>query len=203
MPASRDAAVLYVTHPSFSQHQTGPFHPERTARSARRRARGSRGRPPDPHAEPAAGEPGPVGVRPCARLSGRGREVLSSGGRTPRSRYGCGADSWEAALRAAGSGPAAVEEISASDDLRIGISGFEAARPSRHIQPGHGVLPHQQHRRHCGLAGFAGCAGGDRRLGRPSRERHPGDVLRRVQRAVCQHPPVPVLSLRGSGRGSG
>ena len=77
MPASRDAAVLYVTHPIFSQHQTGPYHPERTARLRAVDHGVQDCRPPDPQAEPAESGTRRAGVGSRTGISRRGREVLS------------------------------------------------------------------------------------------------------------------------------
>ena len=202
MPASRDAAVLYVTHPSFSQHQTGPFHPERTARlrAVEHGVRGCRG--PDPHAEPA-----PRRTASCwnwcmcpSYLDAVERFCRAGGGHLDPDTVVV-PTSWEAALRAAGAGPAAVAEISASDDLSIA---FLALRP-----PGHHATPNRAMGfcliNNIGVtAGLLASQGA--RVAIVDWDVHHGNGTQAMfygdpRRAVRQHPPVPVLSLRGSGRG--
>lgn len=135
MPASRDAAVLYVTHPSFSKHQTGPYHPERTARlRAVEHGVQDAGVPIRKLSPPEAGRELLELVHVPAYLDAVERFCRAGGGHLDPDTVVV-PTSWEAALRAAGSGPAAVAEISASDDLRIA---FLALRP-----PGHHATPNR------------------------------------------------------------
>jgi len=133
VPASRDAAVLYVTHPSFSQHQTGPYHPERTARlRAVEHGVQDAGLPIRMLIPPPASRDLLELVHVPAYLDAVERFCQAGGGHLDPDTV-VGPTSWEAALRAAGAGPAAVAEMSASDDVRIG---FLALRP-----PGHHATP--------------------------------------------------------------
>jgi len=133
VPAPRDAAVLYVTHPIFSQHQTGPYHPERTARlRAVEHGVQDAGLPIRKLIPPPAGRDLLELVHVPAYLDAVERFCRAGGGHLDPDTVVV-PTSWEAALRAAGAGPAAVVEISASDDLSIG---FLALRP-----PGHHATP--------------------------------------------------------------
>ena len=129
MPASPDATVLYVTHPSFTQHQTGPFHPERTARlrAVEQGARDS-GLTIRTLSAPIASRDLLGRVHAPSYLDAVERFCRAGGGHLDPDTVVV-PTSWEAALRAAGSGPAAVEEISASVDLRFA---FLALRPPGH-----------------------------------------------------------------------
>ena len=133
MPASRDAAVLYVTHPSFNQHQTGPHHPERIARlRAVEHGVEDAGVPIRRLSPPKAEREMLELVHVPSYLDAVERFCEAGGGHLDPDTVVV-PPSWEAALRAAGAGPAAVAEISASDDLRIA---FLALRP-----PGHHATP--------------------------------------------------------------
>lgn len=129
MPASPDATVLYATHPSFSQHQTGPLHPERTAR-LRAVEQGVRetGLTIRTLSPPLASRDVLELVHEPSYLDAVERFCRAGGGHLDLDTV-VAPSSWEAALRAAGSGPAAVEEISASDGLRLA---FLALRPPGH-----------------------------------------------------------------------
>ena len=113
----------------------------------------------------------------------------------------CRRESYEAALLAAGAGLMAVDR--ALRDRAEGLHAGAAAGPSRLPEPGHGLLPVQQHRRGGGpRPGGAGAgAGAHRRLGRPPRQRHAGHVLRRAAGALLQHPRGRPLSRHGHGPG--
>ena len=133
VPAPRDAAVLYVTHPIFSQHQTGPFHPERTARlRAVEHGVHDAGVPIRELSAPKADREMLELVHVPAYLDAIQRFCEAGGGHLDPDTVVV-PTSWEAALRAAGAGPAAVAEISASDDLSIA---FLSLRP-----PGHHATP--------------------------------------------------------------
>ena len=133
MAASRDAAVLYVTHPIFSQHQTGPYHPERTARlRAVEHGVEDSGIPIRRLSPPEAERKVLELVHVPAYLDAVERFCGSGGGHLDPDTVVV-PTSWEAALRAAGSGPAAAAEIAAADDLSIA---FLAVRP-----PGHHATP--------------------------------------------------------------
>ena len=95
--------------------------------------------------------------------------------------------SYEAALLAAGLAIEAVER-----------GGFALVRPPGHHalpEPGDGLLPLRQRRRRRPLraGGARARARRDRRLGRPPRQRHAGDLLGRPVRALRLAPPVAVL----------
>ena len=121
--------MLYVTHPSFTKHQTGPYHPERTARlrAVEQGVRDS-GLAIRSLSPPAAGRDLLELVHAPAYLDAVERFCRAGGGHLDPDTVVV-PTSWEAALRAAGSGPAAVEEISASEDLRFS---FLALRPPGH-----------------------------------------------------------------------
>ena len=82
---------------------------------------------------------------------------------------------------------------------------FVPVRPPGHhadARPGHGVLPRQQRGGGGGVTHGEGRAGADRRLGRPSRQRDPGDLLGRPRRPLRLDPPAPAVPGDGTpGRG--
>ena len=129
MPATVDAGVLYVTHPIFRQHQTGPYHPERTARlRAVHHGVQDAGVPIRSLSPPEAGRELLELVHTPAYLDAVQRFCEAGGGHLDPDTVVV-PTSWEAALRAAGSGPAAVTEMSASPDLKLA---FLALRPPGH-----------------------------------------------------------------------
>ncbi len=86
-----------------------------------------------------------------------------------------------------GAAPGAVlggHRRAAGGGVRRRVRGRAPARPSRGPGPGDGVLPVQQRRGRRRQLAAAGREGGDRRLGRPPRQRHPGHLLRRPERAL-------------------
>jgi acetoin utilization deacetylase AcuC-like enzyme len=123
--------LLYVTHPVFALHETGRWHPERPARleAADRGVRASglaltEVRSPEVSLEVLSLAHEPSYIAAIARF------VEAGGGPLDPDTY-AGPHSWEAALRAAGSGPVAIEWLRARSDA----SAFLAIRP-----PGHHAL---------------------------------------------------------------
>ena len=133
MPAPRDTAVLYVTHPIFSEHETGPFHPERIARlrAVEQGVQGA-GLPIRTLSPPKADRGVLELVHLPSYLDAVQRFCEAGGGHLDPDTVVV-PTSWEAALRAAGAGPAAVAAMSAADDLTVA---FLALRP-----PGHHATP--------------------------------------------------------------
>lgn len=133
MPAPREAAVLYVTHPSFREHQTGPHHPERIARlRAVDHGVQDAGLTIRKLVPPLATREQLELVHVPAYLDAVERFCRAGGGHLDPDTVVVPM-SWEAALRAAGAGPAAAAEMAASSDLKFG---FLALRP-----PGHHATP--------------------------------------------------------------
>jgi acetoin utilization deacetylase AcuC-like enzyme len=123
--------LLYVTHPVFALHETGRWHPERPARleAADRGVRASgltltEARAPEVAREVLGLAHDPAYVEAIQRF------VEAGGGALDPDTY-AGPHSWEAALRAAGSGPLAIEWLRD----RPHASAFLALRP-----PGHHAL---------------------------------------------------------------
>ncbi len=75
-----------------------------------------------------------------------------------------------------------------------------AAGPPRHRRARHGFLSRQQRRGRRRVAHGTRGAGAHRRLGRASRERHPGDLLGRPRRALRLDASAPPLSRNGASR---
>ncbi len=123
--------MAYLTHPAFARHETGAWHPERPARlEAADRGVHSAGLAVETHQAPPVDrellelvhEPGYIDAIEVFCRSG--------GGHLDPDTVAC-PDSWDAALRAAGAGPAAVHLLTAATDL----TAFLAVRP-----PGHHAL---------------------------------------------------------------
>lgn len=124
--------VVYVTHPSFHRHDTGAWHPERAGRlEAVERGVLSSGiharriDPPEVDLEVLTRVHEPTYVDAIRRFCAAGGGALDPD--TVAS-----SQSWEAALRAAGAGPAAVAELRRAAS---GTGAFLAVRP-----PGHHAL---------------------------------------------------------------
>jgi acetoin utilization deacetylase AcuC-like enzyme len=125
--------LLLVTHPACAEHQAGALHPERPARleavleGLRDPRHGARVIELE---APRAARPDLELVHRAGYLEALERFCAAGGGQIDADTWVSEA-SWEAALRAAGSGPAAVEE------LRVGGAdvAFLAVRP-----PGHHAL---------------------------------------------------------------
>lgn len=132
-PTREDGAVrvLLYHHGVFAEHDTGPGHPERPDRLAAA-VNGVRGSV----ATVVEREPPPVDLTLLHRIHDPSyveavREFCAAGGGHLDYDTVASPRSWEAALRAAGAGPAA------ADDLRAGLgdAAFMAVRP-----PGHHAL---------------------------------------------------------------
>ena len=123
--------VLVATHPAFAAHTTGARHPERPDRLAAARA-GTAAAPVDiVEFSPARADPGLLaGVHLSEYVHSIERFCAAGGGELDPDTV-VGVDSWDAALRAAGAGPGAV------DLLQQGAAavGFLPIRP-----PGHHAL---------------------------------------------------------------
>ena len=176
-----------------------PWHRARSPRAARPTAGGPgghrarrAGRRPDPAARPrrhggraGAGASGPVprvarGPESRRRRAARRRHGGLGGlvaGRDHRGRHRDRGD--RRALDRCG---------------RRGVPRAAAAGAPRAPVAGDGLLPAEQRRGRRRRAGRAGRAGADRRLRRASRQRNPGDLLRRSARAVRLVPRVAALS---------
>ena len=124
--------VLFVSHDSYGRHDAGAMHPERPARLQAVRAGAERAgvelislSPPAIGLDALAAVHRPQYVEAIERFCAQGGGALDPD-------TSAVADSWEAALRAAGAGPAAVAA------LRQGAAdaAFLAVRP-----PGHHALP--------------------------------------------------------------
>jgi acetoin utilization deacetylase AcuC-like enzyme len=124
--------VLYFSDPSFSRHDTGPWHPERPARlEAAERGVYQSGLTVREVHPPRATRAQLQLVHDPAYVEAIERFCESGGGSLDPDTV-AGPGSWEAALRAAGSGPAAVEMLAnAPEDT----TAFCAVRP-----PGHHAL---------------------------------------------------------------
>ena len=128
--------VLYVTHPHFLDHETGIGHPERPARLAAVEEgvlRSGLGEDLERVAAEPAAEADLERVHTSTYVGALERFCRSGGGRLDADTTAVPA-SWDAALRAAGSG------LTAVDALRRGEANaaFCAVRP-----PGHHALPTQ------------------------------------------------------------
>lgn len=124
--------VLYVTHPSFLAHETGAWHPERPLRlEAVERGVLSSGlrvrRVQPPEIDRATLEL----VHDASYIDALNRFCKAGGGALDPDTVASPA-SWEAALRAAGAGPAAVEAL---QEAGPETTAFLAVRP-----PGHHAL---------------------------------------------------------------
>ena len=125
-----DGPVLYVTHPAFGHHDTGPLHPERTARLRAVQAGvedsglAIRRRSPRP-----AERDWLERVHTPAYLDALERFCRQGGGHLDPDTV-VGPESWDAALLAAGAGPGAAAELSTSKDpVRLAFLGL---RPPGH-----------------------------------------------------------------------
>lgn len=123
--------VLYLTHPTFRAHDTGAWHPERPLRlEAAERGVVSAGLPVVRVTPPVVERRVLEAVHEPEYIDAIERFCASGGGALDADTVASGA-SWEAALRAAGAGPAAVELLEGRPDA----TAFLAVRP-----PGHHAL---------------------------------------------------------------
>lgn len=120
--------LLYVSDPAFARHDSGPNHPERPARleAVDRGLRQSQ-------AELIEITPPEVDVALLEAVHDRSyvraiEQFAASGGGYLDPDTHAGPDSWEAALKAAGAGPAAVEALDRGD----AEAAFLAVRPPGH-----------------------------------------------------------------------
>ncbi|HKY67396.1 MAG TPA: histone deacetylase, partial [Acidimicrobiales bacterium] len=129
-------SVLYVTHPQFLEHHTGVGHPERPARLVAVEEGVQRSGLDDELVRVAA-EPATVAdlerVHTPTYIGALERFCHSGGGRLDADTTAV-PGSWDAALRAAGSGLTAIEALRRGD----ATAAFCAVRP-----PGHHALPAQ------------------------------------------------------------
>jgi acetoin utilization deacetylase AcuC-like enzyme len=123
--------VLYYTHPVFHRHDTGNWHPERAARlEAADRGVASAGLTVHRFVPPEVDTESLELVHAHEYVGAVERFCVSGGGALDPDTV-AGPDSWEAALRAAGAGLAAIRELSDRPDS----TAFLAVRP-----PGHHAL---------------------------------------------------------------
>ncbi len=123
--------VVYLTHEVFRRHDTGSWHPERPARlEAAERGVYSAGFVVEAHEPPPVDRDLLEAVHAADYVDAIDAFCRAGGGHLDPDTVACPA-SWEAALRAAGAGPAAVEALRASRDG----TAFLAVRP-----PGHHAL---------------------------------------------------------------
>ena len=123
--------VIYYTHPVFYRHDTGNWHPERPARlEAADRGVASAGLTVQ-RFEPPEADMEALELVHAHEYIGAIRRFCSTGGGALDPDTVAGPDSWEAALRAAGAGLAAIRVLSADPDA----TAFLAVRP-----PGHHAL---------------------------------------------------------------
>lgn len=121
--------VAYCTHDSFHRHQTGTWHPERAARlEAIERGVLASGLVIDRVEAPLVDRSVLEQVHTRAYVDAIDRFCRKGGGALDSDTV-VSPDSWEAALRAAGAGPAVVEFQSHSDSESLG---FCAVRPPGH-----------------------------------------------------------------------
>jgi len=123
--------VIYYTHPVFQRHDTGNWHPERAARlEAADRGVASAGLTVHRFVPPEVDRHDLELVHADEYIGAVQRFCASGGGALDPDTV-AGPDSWEASLRAAGAGIAAIEELSSDPDA----TAFLAVRP-----PGHHAL---------------------------------------------------------------
>lgn len=123
--------VLYLTHPAFYRHQAGPHHPERPARlGAVERGVVASGLETE-RVEPPEADDHLLGLAHTPAYISGVRDVIAAGGGRFDPDTAAGPDSWEAAVRAAGSGPQAVRLLEGETDSVALL----AVRP-----PGHHAL---------------------------------------------------------------
>lgn len=128
MPSPSDAHVLYITHPSFARHDTGPLHPERMARLRAVQTGVEKSQVPIAERVAEAVERSSLHrVHTPTYVDGIERFCLNGGGHLDHDTI-ASPDSWEAALRAAGAGIQAVESIR-DGQARLA---FLAVRPPGH-----------------------------------------------------------------------
>jgi acetoin utilization deacetylase AcuC-like enzyme len=122
--------VLYVTHPAFGHHDTGPLHPERTARLRAVEAGVEESGLPIRRLSPIPANRGQLErVHTPAYVDALERFCRQGGGHLDADTV-VGPESWEAALLAAGAGPVAAAELAASSDpFRLA---FLSVRPPGH-----------------------------------------------------------------------
>ncbi|GIU93237.1 MAG: deacetylase [Acidimicrobiia bacterium] len=121
--------VLYLTHPAFHRHDTGTWHPERPARlEAVEKGVLAAGPAVMPIEAPLA-EPRHLLTVHTPEYVDAIRRFCEAGGGALDPDTVAGPASWEAALRAAGAGPAAVAHLRAARGTR---TAFCAVRPPGH-----------------------------------------------------------------------
>lgn len=129
MPSPLVAPVLYVTHPSFSRHDTGPLHPERMARLRAVQTGVEDSGLPLRMLTPEPAEPSSLHrVHSPAYVEAIERFCLTGGGHLDRDTV-VGPESWEAATRAAGAGAQAARAL---QNGQGGLLAFLALRPPGH-----------------------------------------------------------------------
>ena len=123
--------VLYLTHPSFHRHQAGPRHPERPARlEAVERGVTASGLETE-RVEPPEAHDHLLELAHTPAYISHVRDVIAAGGGRFDPDTAAGPESWEAAVRAAGSGPQAVRLLEGETEAVALL----AVRP-----PGHHAL---------------------------------------------------------------
>ena len=124
--------LLYVTHPSFESHDTGPSHPERAARlGAITRGIESAGLAIETLEPPRVDRSTLERIHPASYVE----EIESfcrAGGGFLDADTAASTDSWEAGLRAAGAGPAAAEALAQG---RADFAFLAVRPPGHHAEP--------------------------------------------------------------------
>ncbi|GIT28330.1 MAG: hypothetical protein Ct9H300mP1_03760 [Planctomycetaceae bacterium] len=211
-PRSKNQTLL-VSDPVFQTHDTGQGHPESI--------RGT-WRSPAPW-QPRSSQRDSGGMKPPASDDERSVEPTSPN--TSRWHNERSTPAWPCSAPVTRS--SAAHPGSGSTGLWSGLPGDRRgrgrtigqrllhrppARSPRHPRSRHGLLHFQQRRRRRPARPVPpqDRPRADRRLGRPPRKRHPGHLLRRRNRVLLQHPPVPLWDPgtgarqeTGTGKGLG